>query len=106
MEAEWKLPNGSVHISTMEIHEIRTSIHPCGKFHLLTTSAEASMHSFTRKLQFTLLRPFLTVYSSRFELTPSGGSGGGLIISLHLVGGGRVPNGITSGWDQESKTAR
>jgi len=30
----------------------------------------------------------------------SGGSCGGLIIFLHLVGGSRVPNGVRSGWDQ------
>ena len=45
-------------------------------------------------------RRFITVYVERFALTPSGGSCGGLIIFLNLVGVSRVPIRITSGWDQ------
>ena len=46
------------------------------------------------------IRRFLTVYGSYFALSASGGSCGGLTTFVHLMGGGRVPNGITSGWDQ------
>ena len=50
--------------------------------------------------RFFYVRRFLTVYGSRFALKGSGGSCGGLVICLHLVGGSRAPNGIASGWDQ------
>ena len=59
----------------------------------------ATLFSFFHRTILTVRR-FLTVYGSRFALTASGGSWGGQIIFLHLVGGNRVPNGITSGWDQ------
>ena len=49
--------------------------------------------------RFLAVRRFLTVYGSRFSLTAFGGSYGGLIMFLHLVGGSRVPHGIRPGWD-------
>ena len=48
-----------------------------------------------------IVRRFLTFYGLRFALTASGGSCGGPLIFLHLVGGSRVLDGITYyGWDQ------
>ena len=55
---------------------------------------------FSSTRRFLTVRRLLTVCGSRFALTAPGGCCGGLIIFLHLVGGSRVPNGITSGWDQ------
>ena len=46
------------------------------------------------------VRRFLAVYGLRFALMASGGSCGGQLIFLHLVGGSRELNGITHGWDQ------
>ena len=61
---------------------------------------EPSFFLFFFILRFFTVRRFLTIYGSRFALTASGGSCRGLILFLHLVGGSRVLNGITSGWDQ------
>ena len=47
--------------------------------------------------RFFTVRRFLTVYGLCFALTASGGSCGGVIIFLNLVGGSTVPNGITFG---------